>query len=98
MALPARALIFFAGVVWYLACDRCPRSKCERCPRPKCERCPRPKCERCPLVGSSCVCVLWSGKVRGMCHRSQAADQKMKDLTEVYDEGDLVKAIVLKVS
>lgn len=32
-----------------------------------------------------------------MCHRSQAADGKIKDLTQVYDEGDLVKAVVLKV-
>lgn len=33
-----------------------------------------------------------------MCHRSQAADRTIKDLTKVYDEGDLVKAIVLKVN
>lgn len=32
-----------------------------------------------------------------MCHRSEAADVKIKDLTQVYDEGDLVKAVVLKV-
>lgn len=33
-----------------------------------------------------------------MCHRSEAADVKIKDLTQVYDEGDLVKAVVLKVN
>lgn len=33
-----------------------------------------------------------------MCHRSQAADKAIKDLTQVYEEGDLVKAVVLKVS
>lgn len=32
-----------------------------------------------------------------MCHRSQAADGHVKDLTTMYDEGDLVKAMVLKV-
>lgn len=32
-----------------------------------------------------------------MCHRSQAADKAIKDLTQVYEEGDLVKAVVLKV-
>lgn len=33
-----------------------------------------------------------------MCHRSQAADHSIKDLTEVYSKGDLVKAVVLKAS
>lgn len=33
-----------------------------------------------------------------MCHRTEAADQKIDDLTTVYDQGDLVKAIVLSVS
>lgn len=32
-----------------------------------------------------------------MCHRSEAADETIEDLTQVYDEGDLVKAVVLKV-
>lgn len=32
-----------------------------------------------------------------MCHRSQAADHELKTLTGVYDVGDLVKAVVLKV-
>lgn len=33
-----------------------------------------------------------------MCHRSEAAARPVKDLSTVYDVGDLVKAIVLKVS
>lgn len=37
-------------------------------------------------------------QVRGMCHRSEAADQAINDLTGVYEVGDLVKAVVLKVS
>ncbi|CAM9425382.1 unnamed protein product, partial [Ectocarpus sp. 8 AP-2014] len=41
---------------------------------------------------------IHDSKVRGMCHRSEAADETIDDLTQVYDEGDLVKAVVLKVS
>lgn len=33
-----------------------------------------------------------------MCHRSQAADKSIKDLTKFYDIEDLVKAVVLKAS
>ncbi len=33
-----------------------------------------------------------------MCHRSEAADHSIKDLTGVYEVGDLVKAVILKVS
>eukprot|EP00903_Cladosiphon_okamuranus_P010099 g9564.t2 len=36
-------------------------------------------------------------EVRGMCHRSEAAERSIKDLSTVYDVGDLVKAVVLKV-
>lgn len=32
-----------------------------------------------------------------MCHRKEAANGEIKDLTTVYDDGDLVKAVVLKV-
>lgn len=42
-------------------------------------------------------CLVLLVQVRGMCHRSQAAEKAIKDLTTVYDEGDLVKAVVLKV-
>lgn len=33
-----------------------------------------------------------------MCHRSQASERFLKDLSKVYDVGDLVKAVVLKVT
>lgn len=32
-----------------------------------------------------------------MCHRSEASDEEVNDLTGLYEEGDLVKALVLKV-
>ncbi|CAM9409869.1 unnamed protein product, partial [Hapterophycus canaliculatus] len=35
--------------------------------------------------------------VRGMCHRTEAADHKIKHLPSAYEVGDLVKAVVLKV-
>ncbi|CAM9211625.1 unnamed protein product, partial [Ectocarpus sp. 12 AP-2014] len=41
---------------------------------------------------------IHGSKVRGMCHRAEAADETIDDLTHVYDEGDLVKAVVLKVN
>eukprot|EP00953_Heterococcus_sp_UTEX-ZZ885_P019315 10793-Heterococcus_DN1.PRE.1 len=40
---------------------------------------------------------LDNSEVRGMCHKSEAADHKVEDLTKAYSEGDYVKAIVLKV-
>lgn len=33
-----------------------------------------------------------------MCHRSEASEHLIKDLSTVYDVGDLVKAVVLKVN
>ena len=35
--------------------------------------------------------------VTGMCHRSEAADRFVEDLTKFFSAGDLVKAVVLKV-
>jgi rRNA biogenesis protein RRP5 len=32
-----------------------------------------------------------------MCHKSEAADHNIADLTEAYEPGDLVKAVILKV-
>lgn len=40
---------------------------------------------------------LDNSAVRGMCHKSEASDQKIEDITKVYAVGDYVKAIVLKV-
>lgn len=33
-----------------------------------------------------------------MCHRSEAAERSIKNLSTFYDVGDLVKAVVLKVT
>ncbi|KAG5915229.1 hypothetical protein E4U42_000096 [Claviceps africana] len=38
-----------------------------------------------------------STNVSGLCHRSQMADQAVKDATKLYKEGDAVKALVLDV-
>jgi rRNA biogenesis protein RRP5 len=38
-----------------------------------------------------------SNNVSGLCHRSEIADNKVEDVTKLYDEGDAVKAIVLKI-
>ncbi|GAB0134027.1 hypothetical protein EsDP_00002413 [Epichloe bromicola] len=38
-----------------------------------------------------------STNVSGLCHRSQMADQAVKDATKLYKEGDAVKALVLEV-
>ncbi|KAG5979542.1 hypothetical protein E4U55_005061 [Claviceps digitariae] len=38
-----------------------------------------------------------SSNVSGLCHRSQMADQAVKDATKLYKEGDAVKAFVLEV-
>lgn len=38
-----------------------------------------------------------SKNVSGLCHRSEIADQKVEDVQKLYSEGDVVKAIVLKV-
>ncbi|KAF2156934.1 nucleic acid-binding protein [Myriangium duriaei CBS 260.36] len=36
-------------------------------------------------------------RVSGLCHRSQIADSKVGDVKKLYDEGDAVKAKVLKI-
>ncbi|KAI9667406.1 MAG: rRNA biogenesis protein rrp5 [Bathelium mastoideum] len=38
-----------------------------------------------------------SRNVSGLCHRSEMADGKVADVRKLYEEGDQVKAIVLKV-
>lgn len=38
-----------------------------------------------------------STNVSGLCHRSQMADQAVKDAAKLYKEGDAVKALVLEV-
>lgn len=38
-----------------------------------------------------------SKNVSGLCHRSEIADQKVEDVRKLYNEGDAVKAFVLKV-
>lgn len=39
-----------------------------------------------------------SQNVSGLCHKSQIADQRVEDVTKLYEEGDAVKAIVLKIN
>ncbi|ODA82650.1 hypothetical protein RJ55_01158 [Drechmeria coniospora] len=43
------------------------------------------------------ILVDGSVNVSGLCHRSQMADNAVKDATKLYKEGDLVKARVLDV-
>jgi len=38
-----------------------------------------------------------SANVSGLCHRSEMAEQRVEDVKKLYDEGDTVKAKVLKV-
>ena len=38
-----------------------------------------------------------SANVSGLCHRSEMAEERVHDVKKLYDEGDAVKAIVLKV-
>ncbi|KAL1645997.1 rRNA biogenesis protein rrp5 [Diplodia intermedia] len=38
-----------------------------------------------------------SKNVSGLCHRSEIADQAVEDVRKLYTEGDVVKAVVLKV-
>ncbi|CAM9431765.1 unnamed protein product [Chrysoparadoxa australica] len=40
---------------------------------------------------------LEDSEIRAMCHKSEAADHPIQDLTKEYEEGDYVKAVVLKV-
>ncbi|KAL8677613.1 MAG: hypothetical protein Q9186_005972 [Xanthomendoza sp. 1 TL-2023] len=43
------------------------------------------------------IVVENSANVSGLCHKSQMADRKTPDPKKLYDEGDLVKAKVLKI-
>ncbi|PHH88470.1 hypothetical protein CDD83_7496 [Cordyceps sp. RAO-2017] len=43
------------------------------------------------------VLVDGSANVSGLCHRSQMAEEAVKDATKLYKEGDAVKAMVLEV-
>lgn len=38
-----------------------------------------------------------STNVSGLCHRSEMAEERVHDVKKLYDEGDAVKAIVLKI-
>ncbi|KAF2667132.1 nucleic acid-binding protein [Microthyrium microscopicum] len=38
-----------------------------------------------------------SKNISGLCHKSEIADQRVEDVTKLYEVGDAVKAIVLKV-
>ena len=38
-----------------------------------------------------------SENVRGLCHRSEIAEQRVEDASKLFNEGDIVKAKVLKV-
>lgn len=43
------------------------------------------------------IVVDGSANVSGLCHRSEMAEQRVEDVKKLYDEGDVVKAKVLKV-
>jgi rRNA biogenesis protein RRP5 len=43
------------------------------------------------------IVVDGSANVSGLCHKSEMADEKVEDASKLYEEGDAVKAIVLKV-
>ncbi|KAI9820992.1 MAG: rRNA biogenesis protein rrp5 [Thelocarpon impressellum] len=43
------------------------------------------------------IVVDGSANVSGLCHRSEIADERVEDVRTLYDEGDVVKARVLKV-
>ena len=40
---------------------------------------------------------IQNSELTGMCHISEVSDQLVKNLSEMYDPGDIVKALVLKV-
>jgi len=40
---------------------------------------------------------LQGSELTGMCHVSEASDQRVKELAKAYEPGDVVKALVLKV-
>ena len=43
------------------------------------------------------ILVDSSENVRGLCHRSEIAEQRVQDATKLFSEGDAVKAKVLKI-
>ena len=43
------------------------------------------------------IVVDGSANVSGLCHRSEIAEQRVEDVTKLYQEGDVVKAKVLKI-
>jgi rRNA biogenesis protein RRP5 len=43
------------------------------------------------------ILIDGSDKVSGLCHRSEMAEKRVEDVKKLYEEGDAVKAIVLKV-
>ncbi|KAN0110502.1 nucleic acid-binding protein [Hyaloscypha variabilis] len=43
------------------------------------------------------ILVDGSDKVSGLCHKSEMAEKRVHDVKQLYEEGDSVKAIVLKV-
>jgi rRNA biogenesis protein RRP5 len=43
------------------------------------------------------ILIDGSDKVSGLCHRSEMAEKRVDDVKKLYEEGDSVKAIVLKV-
>ncbi|KUJ22204.1 nucleic acid-binding protein [Mollisia scopiformis] len=44
------------------------------------------------------IVVDGSQNVSGLCHQSQMADKGVKDVRKLYDEGDVVKAKVLRIN
>jgi rRNA biogenesis protein RRP5 len=43
------------------------------------------------------IVIDGSANVSGLCHQSEMAEKRVHDVKKLYDEGDAVKAIVLKV-
>ncbi|KAL3417735.1 S1 RNA binding domain-containing protein [Phlyctema vagabunda] len=43
------------------------------------------------------IVVDGSSNVSGLCHRSEMASKRVHDVKKLYDEGDSVKAIILKI-
>ena len=41
--------------------------------------------------------TLGTSKTTGLCHISEAAEEFVTDLTELYTPGDLVKVVILKL-
>ncbi|KAI9754902.1 MAG: hypothetical protein M4579_004502 [Chaenotheca gracillima] len=43
------------------------------------------------------IVIDGSMNVSGLCHRSEIADQRVEDVSKLYEENDAVKAIILKI-